>query len=133
MGKQLKVTIYCCIREILCDRLNTLKIILRGWEIMLRHIYDRLEVTGDLTAVFDPRAADGLEKAVEHLRQVRNGKMVWLRAATTAKAGSYRLQVNSFLTYDEINGKTEAEIWRMFDLNTDKYIETVIRAKVSSF
>ena len=98
---------------------------------MLRHIYDRLEVTGDLTAVFDPRAADGLEKAVEHLRQMKNGKMVWLRAATTAKAGSYRLQVNSFLTYDEINGKTEAEIWRMFDLNTDKYIETVIRAKVN--
>ena len=99
---------------------------------MLRHIYDRLEVTGDLTAVFVPRAADGLEKAVEHLRQVRNGKMVWLRAATTAKAGSYRLQVNSFLTYDEVSGKTEAEIWRMFDLNTDKYIETVIRAKVNS-
>ena len=31
---------------------------------MLRHIYDRLEVTGELTAVFDPKAADGLDKAV---------------------------------------------------------------------
>jgi hypothetical protein len=26
---------------------------------MLLHIYDRLEVTGVLTAVFDPKAADG--------------------------------------------------------------------------
>ena len=56
--------------------------------------------------------------------------MVWLRAATTAKAGSYRLEVNSFLTCDEINGKTEVEMWRMFNLNTDKYIENVVRVMV---
>ena len=39
---------------------------------MLRHIYDRLEVTGDLTAVFDPKAKDALEKAVEYLRRVHH-------------------------------------------------------------
>ena len=98
---------------------------------MLRHIYDRLEVTGELTAVFDPKAADGLDKAVEHLGQVGKGKLVWLRAVTNVKVANYRWPVNALLTYDQVDGKTNEEIWRMFDAYTDKHIETVVRAKAS--
>jgi hypothetical protein len=98
---------------------------------MLRHIYDRLEVTGDLTAVFDPKAADGLEKAIDHLGTVHQGKLVWLMAVTKVKVGSYRWAVNSLLTYEQVAGKTNEEIWKMFDNYTDKHIEAVVRAKVS--
>ena len=124
---------------------------------MLRHIYDRLEVTGELTAVFDPKAADGLDKAVEHLRRLhhpvsetlppllrqegsqeaihpqtwRGANMTWLRAVTNVKVANYRWAVNALLTYDQVDGKTNEEIWRMFDAYTDKHIETVVRAKAS--
>lgn len=98
---------------------------------MQRHIYDRLEVTGDLVAVFDPKAADGLEKAIEHLGAVKNGKLVWLMAVTKVKVGNYRWPVNALLTYEQVSGKTNDEIWKMFDGYTDKHIESVMRAKVS--
>ncbi len=98
---------------------------------MLRHIYDRLEVTGDLTAVFDPKAADGLQKAVEHLATVHKGKLVWLMAVTRVKVGNSRWPVNSLLTYEQVAGKSNEEIWKMFDHYTDKHIEAVLRSKVS--
>ena len=98
---------------------------------MRRHIYERLEVTGELTAVFDPGAADGLDRAVEHLGRVGKGKLVWLRAMTNVKVANYRWAVNALLTFEQVDGKTNDEIWRMFDAYTDKHIETVLRTKVS--
>jgi hypothetical protein len=98
---------------------------------MRRHIYDRLEVTGDLVAAFDPKAADGLEKAVDHLGAVSKGKLVWLMAVTKVKVGNYRWPVNSLLTYEQVRDKSSDEIWKMFDVYTDKHIESVLRARVS--
>lgn len=93
---------------------------------MVRHVYDRLEVTGDATAVFDPSDADALRRAVEHLRAVADGRLVWLMAVTRVKIGRSRWPVNALLTCQQIAGKSDDEIWRMFDHYTDKHIESVI-------
>lgn len=57
--------------------------------------------------------------------------MVWLMAVTKVKVGNYRWPVNSLLTYEQVVGKTDEEIWKLFDHYTDKHIEAVVRSKVS--
>ncbi len=97
---------------------------------MRRHYYERLEVMGaDVVAVFDPMEKDGLERAVRHLGKVGRGRMVWLCAKTTAKVANYKWAVNSLLTWEQVDGKSEDEIWRMLDNYTDKHIEAVVRTK----
>lgn len=57
--------------------------------------------------------------------------MVWLMAVTKVKVGTYRWPVNSLLTYEQVEGKSDEEIWKMFDHYTDKHIEAVLHTKVS--
>lgn len=132
---------------------------------MRRHYYERLEVTGtELVAAFDPRAKDGLVRAVEHLGKVatgreqptlsadhpaaeasapllktggenghrssdRRGVWVWLRAVTHVKIANYRWPVNALLSWEQVEGKTEEEIWRLFDSYTDKNIDAMMRSR----
>lgn len=97
---------------------------------MRRHFYERLEVTGtDLIATFDPSAKDGLGRAVKHLEEVGRGKFVWLRAMTKVKVANYRWPVNSLLSWEQVEGKTEDEIWRLLDSYTDKHIEAIVRSR----
>ena len=97
---------------------------------MRRHYYERLEVTGaEMVAAFDPRAKDGLERAVEHLGKVGRGKFVWLRAVTNVKIANYRWPVNSLLSWEQVEGKSEEEIWRLFDSYTDKSIDAMMRSR----
>ena len=94
---------------------------------MGRHVYDRLEVTGELHRVFDAGGDRALERAVEHLDSVREGRLVWLMAVSKVKVGRTRLQVNALLTWEQIAGRSEGEIWAMFDQYTDKHIESLRR------
>ena len=94
---------------------------------MRRHVYDRLEVTGELHQVFEAGGDHALEQAVEHLDAVREGRLVWLMAVSKVKVGRTRLQVNALLTWEQIAGRSEAEIWAMFDQYTDKHIESLRR------
>ena len=57
---------------------------------MRRHVYDRLEVTGELTRVFDVGGEDALGRAVRHLDEVREGRLVWLMAVSKVWVGRTR-------------------------------------------
>ena len=94
---------------------------------MRRHVYDRLEVTGELTRVFDAGGEDALGRAVRHLDEVREGRLVWLMAVSKVRVGRTRLQVNALLTWEQVAGRSDAEIWAMFDQYTDKHIESMRR------
>lgn len=97
---------------------------------MRRHYYERLEITGtELVAAFDPAAKDGLVRAVEHLGKVGRGKFVWLRAVTNVKIANYRWPVNALLSWEQVEGKTEDEIWQLFDNYTDQHIAAVVQSR----
>ena len=97
---------------------------------MRRHVYDRLAVTGELTRVFDAGGGeDALGRAVRHLDEVREGRLVWLMAASKVRVGRTRMQVNALLTWEQIAGRSEGEIWAMFDQYTDKHIESLRGAR----
>jgi nanoRNase/pAp phosphatase (c-di-AMP/oligoRNAs hydrolase) len=91
--------------------------------------YERIEVIGEQQATFDLTDARALALAVEHLAKTEPGKLAWLSVSTTLTLGTLRSTIVSLLTYDQLQDKTEAEIWKMLDANTRKNIETVKRSR----
>lgn len=94
---------------------------------MRRHVYDRLEVTGELTRVFDAGGEDALGRAVRQPDEVREGRLVWLTAVSKLRVGRTRMQVNALLTWEQVAGRSDAEIWAMFDQYTDEHIQSTRR------
>lgn len=98
---------------------------------MHQYKYERIEVIGEHQAVFDAADARALALAIEHLSKTAPGKLAWLSVSTTLTIGTLRTPIASLLTYEQLRDKTEPEIWRMLDANTEKNIETVKRSRRS--
>lgn len=93
---------------------------------MRRHVYDRLDVTGELTRVSPPGGEDALGRAVRHLRRgaraagVADGRL-------QGEGGRTRMPGQSLLKWEQVTWRSDAEIWAMFGQYTDKYIESIWR------
>lgn len=96
---------------------------------MAQFKYERIEVIGEQQASFDLSDGHALTLAVEHLARTAPGKLAWLSVSTTLTLGTLRTAISSLLTYDQLRDKTEPEIWKMLDANTEKHIETVKRSR----
>jgi hypothetical protein len=97
---------------------------------MRRYSYERLEVTGNPSVFFDPKAPNALEKAVEYLEEAGAGRMVWLRAMAAIKAKGDTWETNALLTWDEVRGRTADEIWQMLDEHTENNLDAVVRSRI---
>jgi hypothetical protein len=89
---------------------------------MPRYAYDKLFVSALEPRYFDPRDPRSLRSAVEYLRSIEQARFTQLTVEVSVRAGKYRLRAPAALKLHEIEGKTPAEVWAMFDAKVDEQI-----------
>ena len=89
---------------------------------MGKYCYDKLFVNCTEPRYFDPRDPRSLRSAVEHLRTLPRKRFIGLTVEVLVQAGGFKIQAPAALSLDQIEGKTPAQVWAIFDAEIDRQI-----------
>lgn len=96
---------------------------------MSKYEYDELFVSCLHPKYFDPKDPGSLRAAVEHLRSIERVGFTTITVRVSVAAGKYKLRAPAALYLEQIEGKTPAEVWAMFDAQVDEQISYFVNRR----